>query len=59
MRFENTTKYPTKQLYLATFGSSTTCMHYCNYATNGWLKVILTLPQRAKGKHYKARERSL
>lgn len=38
---------------------STTCMHYFNYATNGWLKVILTLSQRAKGKHYKARERRL
>jgi hypothetical protein len=34
-------------------------MHYCNYATKGWLKVILTSPQRAKGKHYKARERRL
>jgi hypothetical protein len=59
LRFENATKYSTKQLYLATFGSSTTHMHYCNYATNGWLKVIVTLPQFAKGKHYKAKERRL
>ena len=59
LRFENTTKYSTKQLYLANFGSSTTCVHHCNYATNGWLKVILTLLQHAKVKHYKARERRL
>jgi hypothetical protein len=59
LRFENATKYSTKQLNLETFGSSTTRMHYCNYARNGWLKVILTLPQCAKGKHYKARERRL